>query len=276
MKRLFYYQNLYSRDDSIKKTKALLFTEGLTKIKFSLFIGFSALILVILSGCLYPNERRAENQIPYPDQIQAVQQAVEQFQQDTGVLPILTREMGTPIYQKYPVDFNQLIPRYLQQAPGNSFENGGIFQYVLVNVEEKPEVKLLNLTTMSEIREFQMRVREYEKKNQLAPIDEMVDTGLFTLQFEKLGYKEQPKVKSPYYDTSLPLLIDNNGQVYIDYRIDLNIALNEFEHSFQPGDDVREILVENSPIVPAFSIPYTIDENGEPIYFMDAVYGRNK
>lgn len=239
-------------------------------------IGFSALLLIVLSGCLYPNERRAENQIPYLDQIESVQRAVEQFQQDTGVLPIHTREMGTPIYQKYPVDFSQLIPRYLQQAPGNSFENGGIFQYVLVNVEENPEVKVLNLSGMSEIRELQMRVRQYEKKNQYAPIDEMVDTGLFTLQFDKLGYKEAPKINSPYFDTSLPLLMDNSGQVYIDYRIDLNIALNEFEHSFQPGDDVREILVQNSPIVPAFSIPYTIDANGEPIFFMDALYERNK
>lgn len=230
-----------------------------------------AMLFVVLSGCFYPQERRAENQIPYLDQIQSVQQAVEQFQADTGFLPIHTREMETPIYQKYPVDFKQLIPRYLQQPPGNSFENGGVFQYVLVNVEENPEVKVLNLTNMSELRELQLRLSQYQKKHQYAPIDEMVDTGLFSLQFDKLGYKQPLKVSSPYYDTTLPVLIDNSGQVYIDYRIDLNIALKEFEHTFQPGDDIREILVQHSPIVPAFSVPYTIDENGEPIYYMDAL-----
>src|SRR5690606_1564565 len=111
--------------------------------------------ILIVSGCMYPNDRKVENQVPYPDQIHAVQQAVNQFQADSGILPIKTREADTPIYQKYPIDFRKLVPRYLQQAPGNSFENGGIFQYVLINVEEQPEVKLLHLVMSKDVQQLQ-------------------------------------------------------------------------------------------------------------------------
>jgi PBP1b-binding outer membrane lipoprotein LpoB len=69
---------------------------------------FSLLILtaVLLSGCLYPKEELTQNQIPYKDQIKAVQTAVDDFQKNNGgILPIKTREAKTPIYQKYPIDF---------------------------------------------------------------------------------------------------------------------------------------------------------------------------
>ncbi|WP_216829260.1 hypothetical protein [Alkalihalobacterium elongatum] len=231
--------------------------------------------LLLLTGCLYPSEQRVENQVPYPDQLLSVQQAVNQFKEDTGVLPIKNRDADTPIYQKYPVDFRQLVPRYLQNPPGNSFESGGIYQYVLVNVEqEEVGVKLLDLSVMREIQRLQGQLNQYMRKNDLAPIDEMIDTGLFTLQFEKLNYREAPTVRTPYFGNYLPLLIDNSGQILIDYRMDLNMAMQEFEHSYSYGDDIREILVENSPFVPAFSIPYTINEQGDPDYFMDLVYGR--
>ncbi|OLO42893.1 hypothetical protein BTR23_00750 [Alkalihalophilus pseudofirmus] len=231
--------------------------------------------ILFLTGCLYPSEQRLENQIPYPDQIASVQQAVNQFRADTGVLPIKNRDLETPIYQKYPVDFRQLVPRYLQSPPGNSFESGGLYQYVLVNVEEEvAEVKLLDLSVMRDIQQLQTQLNQYMRKNDLAPIDEMIDTGLFTLQFEKLNYKEAPMVRTPYFGNYLPLLIDNSGQILIDYRMDINMALQQFDHSYEYGDDIREILVENSPFVPAFSIPYTINEQGEPDYFMDLVYGR--
>ncbi|WP_026673032.1 hypothetical protein [Alkalihalobacterium bogoriense] len=239
-------------------------------------MSFSVIMLFFLSGCLYPSDQRAENQIPYPDQIQSVQQAVNQYQVDTGVLPIKTRDAETPIYQKYPVDFSLLVPRYIQSPPGNSFENGGVFQYVLVNVDEAPEVKLIDLTVMNDVRELQTRLNQYMRKNELAPIGEMVDTGLFTLRFDELGYKEPPRVRSPYFNNYLPLLIDNSGQVLLDYSIDLNMALLQDEdHLYEYGDDIRDILVEQSYFVPVFSIPYTIDEEtGEPTYFMDRVYGR--
>ena len=62
----------------------------------------------MLSGCLYPQEKLAENQIPYEDQIQSVQTAVDKFQKDNGgILPIKTRDQSTPIYEKYPIDYKK-------------------------------------------------------------------------------------------------------------------------------------------------------------------------
>lgn len=225
------------------------------------------ILSVLLSGCFYPNDRKAENQLSYPDQLQAVQLAIEQFQADTGVLPIRTFDASTPTYQRYVIDFNQLIPRYLQQPPATAFENGGVFQYVLVNVEEAPEVKVIDLTSMNEIRDLQQRLNEYMSKHTYAPIEEMLDVGLFKLDHEALNYKEAPHIKSPYFDdTFLPLLLTNDGEIIIDYKIDINLALQQFEHSYKENEDLRTILVEHFPIVPVRSIPYTLDENGEPRY----------
>lgn len=228
------------------------------------------LSLFIITGCLYPNERKVENQVPYPDQIQSVQQAVNQYQADTGVLPIKTRDMNTPIYQKYPIDFGKLVPRYMQHPPGNSFENGGVFQYVLINVEDAPEVKLIHLVISQDVQDLQRKLYSYMSKNDnRAPVKAKVAEGLFKLDYEKLGYKEEPRTQSPYFQNYLPFLIDSQANVIVDYQIDLNMALNEFEHHFTTGDDIRSILTDHFPFVPAFSVPYTIDEDGEPKYMTE-------
>ena len=63
----------------------------------------------LLTGCLYPKENMKQNAVPYEDQLQVVQKAVVTFkEQNDGILPIKTRDMSTPIYQKYPSIFNRL------------------------------------------------------------------------------------------------------------------------------------------------------------------------
>lgn len=226
--------------------------------------------LFLLSGCLYPAENKVQNQVPYPDQIQSVQQAVNQFRADTGVLPIKNRDMDTPIYQKYPIDFGKLVPRYMQHPPGNSFESGGVFQYVLINVEEEPEVKLIDLTMMSEVRELQGVVFQYMRRNDgRVPVEKSVARGLFKLDYDKLGLRDEPRVRSPYFDNSLTFLVDRNANVFIDYKMDINMALLKFEHEFEEGEDIRRILTDHSPIVPAFSVAYTISEDNEPIFLIE-------
>ncbi|WP_017728042.1 hypothetical protein, partial [Halalkalibacterium ligniniphilum] len=197
---------------------------------------------------------------------------------DTGVLPIKTRDANTVVYQRYPVDFNQLVPRYIQQPPGNSFENGGVFQYVLVNVDKAPEIKLIDLRPLEEIQRLQQRLNQYMREHTYAPVDEILDVGLFTLDYEALNYREAPLVPSPYHDTYLPLLLTNGGDIVIDYRTDLNILLQESDVEVEPGEDIRDLLVERSPFVPAFSIPYSINEQGEPVYDMSLpnVYENNE
>lgn len=222
---------------------------------------------ILLSGCLYPEDKLQKNTIPYNDQIQTVQSAIEQYQQDTnGLLPIKTRDMSTPIYQKYPIDFSVLTPKYMAEPPGTAYESGGIYQYVLVNVEENPTVKLIDLRVADEIHELTIKLNVYRQANGYPPFKDVITDYIYTLDYEKLGYKEDPMVESPYTGEYLPLVIDQNAQIYVDYRIDLNQALKEHENTFKPGDDIRDILVDQYHFVPAYSLPYTIDENGEPVF----------
>ncbi|WP_273125929.1 hypothetical protein [Bacillus weihaiensis] len=225
---------------------------------------------VLLTGCLYPEERLQKNTVPYNDQIMAVQSAVDQFQKDSnGLLPIKTRDMTTPIYQKYPIDFSSITPRYMAEPPGSAYESGGIYQYVLVDVEEDPTVKLLDLRMSEKLHELSIRLEVYRQSKGYPPFQDLITNDIYTLNYEKLGYDEPFTVESPFSGEYLPLVIDNNAKVYVDYRLDLNRALQESDHSFKPGDDIRDLLVYESPFVPAYSLPYTVDQNGEPVFLAE-------
>jgi hypothetical protein len=228
----------------------------------------ASFMMLLLSGCLYPEERLKQNQIPYQDQVASVQSAVNQYREaNGGLLPIQTRDMKTPIYQKYPIDFNKLIPRYMQEPPGNAFENGGIFQYVLIDVEKNPTVKLLDLRMAEQIRDVNLRLKMYRDSHGYPPFKKMLAKGIFTLDYKKLGYKEPPYVVSPFSGNNLPLIIDYNGDIYVDYRMDLYEALKKTKHFYKPGDDIRDLLVKDSLFVPAYSLPYTVDpQKNEPIF----------
>jgi hypothetical protein len=218
---------------------------------------------LILSGCMYPKEKLAENQIPYKDQIQAVQQAVNSFKADNGgILPIKTRDAVTPIYQKYPVDFKKIAPKYLAEPPGNAFESGGIFQYVLVDVETNPTVKLLDLRMVDTIRDIKLRI----KSNGYPPYKDQLGDDVYTIDYNELGYKQEPYAVSPFSNQNLPLVVTTDAEVYVDYRQDLFQQLKKAEMPVTPGEDIRKILVEDSMFVPAYSLPYTIDENNEPVF----------
>ncbi|SDC12624.1 hypothetical protein [Shouchella lonarensis] len=228
---------------------------------------FASLCIVLFSGCFFPNEQRVENQITYPDQLASVQTAIEQFQVDNGGLPIRTFDESVPMYHRYVIDFSQLVPRYMQTPPGTAFENGGTHQYVLVNVEDDPQVKVIDLTSVKVIRELQERVRDYRRAHTYAPVEETLDQGLFTLDFEALGYEEAPYVQSPYHETiRLPLLYTNEGNVVIDYKMDLTMYMQDAAEIPEEGIDLRPLLYEESPYAPAHSVPYSLDKEGEIIY----------
>ena len=72
---------------------------------------------------------------------------------------------------------------------------------------------------------------------------------------------------SPFTGHYLPLRITGEGKIIVDYASDLYQMLRENrEYSLQKGEDIRWILTENSPFVPAYSLPYTVDEHGEPVF----------
>ncbi|PLR66997.1 hypothetical protein [Bacillus sp. UMB0893] len=225
------------------------------------------LLMTLLSGCLYPDQELTKNQVAYEDQIAGVQNTVDRFKEDSGgLLPIKTRDMKTPIYQKYPVDFAQLVPGYMAEPPGTAYENGGIYLYVLIDVEENPTVKLIDLRISEEIRDLKTRLNVYKASNGYPPYKDIVAENVFTLDYKKLGYKEAPQAISPYSGEMLPFVIDNKGEVYVDYRIDLFKVLNKKKRTIAKGEDIRDLLVEDSPFVPAFSLPYTVNEKNEPVF----------
>jgi hypothetical protein len=225
---------------------------------------------ILLTGCLYPEGKLQKNTIPYDDQVAVVQNSVDRFQEESGgLLPIKTRDMITPIYQKYPVEFTALSPKYMAEPPGMAFESGGIYLFVLVDVEENPTVKLIDLRIADEIHELNIKLDVYRQANGYPPFKDLVTNGIYTLDYDKLGYDEPPTVESPFSGEYLPLVIDKNLEVFVDYRIDLNTALQEKEHSYKPGDDIRDLLVTDSHFVPAFSLPYTINDKGEPVFVVE-------
>ena len=232
----------------------------MSKIRFFLPV---ILVLFTLTGCMYPEEKLVQNQIPYKDQLDSVQSAVNQFQEaNGGLLPIKTKDAETPIYQKYPIDFKKIVPRFLSETPGNAYENGGLFQYVLVDVESNPVVKLLDLRMAETIREIKMRINA----SGYPPYKEKIAENIYTLDFKKIGYKEEPVAVSPFTNQNLHFIISTDGEIFIDYRSDLYQAIKSSKHELKEGEDIRHILVNESMFVPAYSLPYTIDKNKEPIF----------
>lgn len=218
----------------------------------------------LLSACMFPDSELAENQIPYEDQLISVQNAVNQYQNASGgLLPIKTRDMDVDQFIKYPVDFTKIVPDYMAEVPTNAFETGGIFQYVLTDVEENPTVKLVDLRIAETIRS--VNIRKSANGGQ-APISETVADNVYKFNYEAMGFDEEPTVTSPYSGRNLPLVVTGRGEVYVDYSMDLYSALQEYEGELEQGQDIRFLLYEDNAVVPAYSLPYTIDENREPVF----------
>lgn len=229
------------------------------------------LIAVFLSGCLYPESEKAKNQIPHEQQLEMVQNAVEQYKEEkNGLVPIKTKPEDTPIFEKYLIDFNLLKEaNVLTETPGNAFENGGFYQYAILYPEDDPQVRLIDLRLTETLRMVNVQLDVYRSEHQYPPFGEKIDENIYTIDYEELGLKEAPTVVSPYSQKKLPIIMNENGELFIDYRIDLYEALQEYDHSYENGDDIRFILAENTPFLPAYSLPYTI-EDGEPVFMYES------
>ncbi|MEK4229002.1 hypothetical protein [Solibacillus sp. FSL H8-0538] len=224
-----------------------------------------AMTAVLLAGCMFPEEQKTENQVPDVDQLAAVQRAVNDFQKETGVLPIKTRDMDTDVFIKYLIDFEKLVPKYLASSPANSFEKGGLFQYIIWNPEETPTVKLVDLRVPERMREVNIRFMATTYPQYKDKLAEYV----YTINFENIGYKEEITVPSPYSNNQLPIIVTSEGDLFVDYSIDLYQFIQENNVTVEPGEDIRNLLVEAYPVVPAYSLPYTVDENNEPVFMYD-------
>ncbi len=238
--------------------------------KFYRLLGISLCVVILLSGCLYPKNELAKNNIPNESQLEMVQKAVITYQEETdGLVPIKTMENDVDQYQKYLIDFTLLKEHQLiTEIPGTAFENGGIYQYTIMTPEDDPKVKLIDLRLAEKIRGINTKIDIYRSKNTYPPFGAQIAKNIYKLNYQKLGFKTEPYVVSPFTQENLPIILNQEGEVFIDYRIDLQKAILEYDHNFEYGDDIRSILVEHYPFVPVYSLPYTI-ENDEVVFYSE-------
>lgn len=231
--------------------------------KYLLSIMLLMMSVILLTGCLYPKGELAKNKIPNEEQLEMVQTAVLQYQEETdGLLPIKTKENDVDVYEKYLIDFNMLKERQLiTEPPGTAYENGGVYQYGIVTPEDDTRVKIIDLRITEAIRSVNVKLNTYRNKHTYPPYGEEVADGVYTVNYDKLGMKNAPEIISPYSQSSLQLVMNTDGDLYVDYRSDLQQALEEFDHDFDEGDDIRSILVDHYPFMPAYSLAYTIKDH---------------
>lgn len=182
------------------------------------------LCAVVLSGCAYPRGQLLQNAAPPVQQIKMVQDAVDQFQEKTGVLPIMTRSADTPEFERYPVDFSKIVPAYIPYVPGAAFEAGGNYMFVLLHAETKPEVRLIDLTVSQGVQTMQEKVSRYFADKKEFPFGEKAGDGYYFIDFSKLRMGEQT-ILSHFSEQPLAYVINERGQVGVDYAMDLSMAL---------------------------------------------------
>lgn len=230
-----------------------------------------SLMTILLTGCMYPKELRKENQGNPEEFITVVQGAIDKFREKTGgMLPIKNSTMDTPLYEKYKVDFKKL-QQYglLTTIPGNAFESGGNFYYVLVNAETDPTIKLLDIASYQSVNQLQEKVNEYIRLNKGSiPSGEQISEGFYHVDFEKLK-TDKPKLSSVYNrQNQLSYMIQDSGKVTINYAFDLMklIDAKGVAQALSADEDLRDLLALHTPFVPIQSVPYHwINEHPVPV-----------
>src|SRR5699024_2531093 len=128
------------------------------------------------------------------------------------LVPIKTKNSDVPIYEKYIIDFEKLKnENFITELPGNSFENGGIYQYVLVTPDDDARVKLIDLRMAEKIRQVNVKLNIYRDEHLYPPYGEEITKGLFMIDYEKLGFKHEPYVVSPFSNENLPIIMNAQG-----------------------------------------------------------------
>ncbi|MFS1512336.1 hypothetical protein VQL36_07880 [Chengkuizengella sp. SCS-71B] len=218
----------------------------------------SLLLILFTSGCLYPDDMRGDKSAgAVRESITLVQTAVDAYQQASGgLIPIKNSEMDTPVYEKYIIDFNKL-GAYIGQIPAVAFENGGNYYFVLVNVEEHPTVKLMDIVSFQKINALEREILLYISDNNGAlPKGDELYENWFSIDFSLLDQKRL-QIKSPYSELYLSPIVHTSGIVKIDYGIEINRIIENYgEGNINKNQDLRELLIETSNYVPVKSNPY--------------------
>ncbi|SYX84687.1 hypothetical protein [Paenibacillus alvei] len=218
-----------------------------------------------LQGCLYPKEMRKESQQSVREGVLLVQNAVDQYQKDTGLLPLVSSDESVPRYEKFRVNFELLKRRDLLSAiPGSAFESGGSGVYLIIDEESTPKVKVMDLVTSQRVNDLARAVDAHIRAKGSVPKQEEVYPGFYRID-EKLIGIQPVEVRSPFSRSVLSFMMDEQGRVYADYAQDI-MQLVESSGKQPTGqeDDLRPMLADASFFVPVKSVAY-IWSNGAPV-----------
>src|SRR5699024_10292776 len=123
-----------------------------------------------------------------------------------------TKENYTSVFEKYPLDFQLLREQHLiAELPGNAFENGGIYQYVLITPEEDPRVKLIDIHMADILQKLHVKIDAYRTKEIYPPFGTEIEEGIFKVNYERLSLDREPYVTSPYSHKNLPIIMNTDG-----------------------------------------------------------------
>ncbi|ASA22933.1 DUF3939 domain-containing protein [Paenibacillus donghaensis] len=241
-----------------------------TPVSLRTFPGSRVLLVLflaaMLSGCMYPGpESRKTPGKAYRESINRVQAAVEAYQEEEGVLPILNASQDTPRYEKFLVDVVKLQQQgYLESIPAVAFEQGGSAYFLLLDEETSPVVKLMDLVTVQTVNDVQRQVDRYTNAHGgTPPTAEPLYPGLFSIDTAKLS-GGSVKLISVYSGEPLELMMDSEGKVFADYAPDLMQLLEQQEPAASADQDLRPLLEQASYFVPVKSLPY-LWMDGQPV-----------
>ncbi|GAA0135560.1 hypothetical protein YSY43_24000 [Paenibacillus sp. YSY-4.3] len=216
--------------------------------------------ITLLSGCMYPGAKRQEQRVSYRESVERVQSAIDAYQQDTGLLPIITAGEEVPRYEKFRINLDKLNKQgYMDQIPATAFEQGGSAYFLVIDEESDPTVKVMDLITVQKVNDVQRLVDQYERTHPGQwPVtqEEEIYPGLQQVDLKKIRGEEH-ELLSVYSGQPLPYLINESGRVYVDYAWDIMQAIDKSgtEVSSEQGD-LRVLLTKESYFVPVKSLPY--------------------
>ncbi|MBB6677737.1 hypothetical protein [Cohnella lubricantis] len=231
----------------------------------TLAIGCLSALLLPLTGCMYPDEQTPGNDASARQSVLAVQDAVDRYMTDNGVLPIVSADESVPKYEKFKLDLGKLKRmNYLGSVPNVAFESGGRNQFLVIDEETKPTVKLLDIPVYQEAAAVQRKVNDYMNEHSGGkPVGEELYPGYWSLDFKMLGGGE-PDARSMFSGQSLTFMLDAAGTVWLDYGLDIATAIRKSSSAPSGDEDLRGILVAESYFVPVKSPVYHW-VNGEPV-----------
>lgn len=215
-----------------------------------LFIGIMAMLLI--AGC----GNAGRNPVPPQESVKVVQEAVDRYVLTHQTPPVKPTDAGAGSYEQYPVNFRTLIKTLqLSEVPPNAYENGGPYYYVLLQDDDKWHVKLIDMIIWQTVSDIQAKTDQYIERNGRLPAGEEIASGIYRLDAKALGLNDD-NVRSVYSPQMLPLIVTSDGQVVIDYAFEIMRMIQSLGDQFEPTDDLRDVLVTQSFMLPIHSLPY--------------------